>query len=428
LESEESQDPGGFPSPIMRDWGRSREDKVKEGTERARSGAEPPVREEFLPFARAWVGEEEIREMLDTLASDWISTGPKTRLFEEQARSYLGVPHAIALSSCTAALHLSVVGSGIGPGDEVITSPLTFCATANVVLHERARVVFVDVERDSFNMNPDLLGAAVTPRTKAIIPVHYGGQPCEMEAILDIAQEHGLKVFEDAAHAIGASYRGRPAGTMGDTGCFSFYAIKNMTTGEGGLLATSDDELAERARILSLHGISKDAWKRYSRQGSWFYEVVSPGFKYNMSDLQASLGLHQLAKLDGFIERREVLARRYDQGFKDLGEIETQKVRPGLKHARHLYPILIALERLTIDRAGFIEALRRENIGTTVNFIPVHLQPYYRETFGYEEGDFPVAEDIYSREISLPLFPRMGESDVDSVIRAVCKVVDRHRK
>ncbi len=401
---------------------------MKKSSEPTKSGAESPARAEFLPFARAWLGEEEAREMLDTLASDWISTGPKTKRFEELARAYLGVPHAIALSSCTAALHLSVVGSGIGEGDEVITSPLTFCATANVVLHERANVVFVDVERDTYNMDPDAVRAAVTTRTKAIIPVHYGGQPCEMDAILNIAREYDLKVFEDAAHAIGASYHGRKAGTIGDTGCFSFYAIKNMTTGEGGLLATADDRLAEKARILSLHGISKDAWKRYSSQGSWYYEVVLPGFKYNMSDIQASLGLHQLAKLDRFIERRQALARLYDEGFAELPEIEVQRVRPGIHHARHLYPILIDPGKLRIDRAQFIEALRDENVGTTVNFIPVHLQPYYRKAFGYKEGDFPIVEEIFSREISLPLFPRMEESDVDSVVNAVRKIVVRHRR
>ncbi|MCK4546900.1 MAG: DegT/DnrJ/EryC1/StrS family aminotransferase [Candidatus Eisenbacteria sp.] len=364
--------------------------------------------------------------MVDTLTSDWITTGPKTRRFEEKAAEYLGVTHTLALNSCTAALHLSLAAADIGEGDEVITSPLTFCATANVVLHQRARVVFVDVERDTFNLDPEALRSAITEKTKAVIPVHYAGQPCEMDEILSVAREHGLRVFEDAAHAIGATYRGRRAGTMGDTGCYSFYAIKNMTTGEGGLLATNDDEIAERARILSLHGISKDAWKRYSSQGSWFYEVTLPGFKYNMSDLQASLGLHQLAKLDGFIERREQLARRYDRAFEEMEEIEIQRVRPERRHARHLYPVLIDLERLSIDRAQFIEALRAENIGSTVNFIPVHLHPYYRRTFGYQEGDYPVAEEIYRREISLPLFPRMKDSDVDSVVSAVRKIIARY--
>lgn len=401
---------------------------MTEETKRLALEGGTPVRAEYLPLARAWLAEEEKREILDTLDSGWITTGPKTKQFEAAACEYLGVPHAVGLSSCTAALHLSLAASGIGPGDEVITSPLTFCATANVVLHQGARVVFADVQRDTFNVDPGAIRSAITPRTRAIIPVHYGGHPCEMDAILHLAKEHGLKVFEDAAHAIGARYAEHMAGTLGDTGCFSFYAIKNMTTGEGGMLVTGDEALAERVRILSLHGISKDAWKRYSSQGSWYYEVVLPGFKYNMSDIQASLGLHQLRKLERFIERRQSLVDRYNRGFSDVEEVEVQRVRPGVRHAWHLYPVLLDLERLTIDRAQFIEALRAENIGTTVNFIPVHLQPYYRETFGYREGDFPVAENIYGREISLPLFPAMDDSDADSVIEAVRKILDRWRR
>lgn len=387
-----------------------------------------PVRKEFLPFARAWLGEEETREMLDTLASDWITTGPKTKRFEENVRAYLGVPHAVAVNSCTAALHLSLAAADIAEGDEVITSPLTFCSTANVVLHQRARVIFADVERDTFNIDPARVRAAIGPRTRAIIPVHYGGHPCEMDDILGLAREHGLRVFEDAAHAIGARYNGRPAGTMGDTGCYSFYAIKNLTTGEGGMLVTGDEALAARAQILSLHGISKDAWKRYSGQGSWYYEVMAPGYKYNMSDIQASLGLHQLEKLDAFIERRAALAERYTGALAGLAEVEVPGVRPGVRHAWHLYPLLINITCLTVDRAQFIEALRAENIGTTVNFIPVHLHPYYREAFGYRKGDFPVAEEIYSREISLPLYPRMEDSDVDSVVEAVRRIVRHYRR
>jgi dTDP-4-amino-4,6-dideoxygalactose transaminase len=401
--------------------------QVKEQTKTLALEGGAPVRDDFLPFARAWLGPEEKQEMMDTLESDWITTGPKTKRFEEEACAYLGTKHAIAVNSCTAALHLSLAAAGIGEGDEVITTPLTFCATANVVLHQRARVVFVDVHADTGNMDPEALAAAITPRTRAVIPVHYAGQPCEMDEILSVAQRHELRVFEDAAHAIGASYRDRPAGTMGDTGSYSFYAIKNMTTGEGGLLSTGDGQLAERARILSLHGISKDAWKRYSSQGSWYYEVMLPGFKYNMSDLQASLGIHQLRKLDGFIERREELSRRYDQGLEDFEEVEVQKPRPDRRHARHLYPILLDLDRLRIDRAQFIEALRAENIGSTVNFIPVHLHPYYREVLGFKEGDYPVSEGIYRRAISLPLFPRMTDADADSVVAAVRKIVEHYR-
>lgn len=387
-----------------------------------------PVRKEFLPFALPLLGEEEKQEVLKVLESGWITTGPRTVEFEKNIAAYVGASHAVALSSCTAALHVSLAALGVGEGDEVITSTLTFCSTANVILHLRARPIFVDVERETLTMDPTLLGAKLTPRTKVIMPVHYGGHPCNMGEIGAIANTNGIHVVEDAAHALGASYAGKKIGTLSEFSCFSFYAIKNITTAEGGAVTLEDDDLADKIRLYSLHGMSRDAWKRYTSTGSWYYEVLYPGFKYNMTDIQAALGLCQLKKLEIFIRRRQELARLYDEGFSGLEELRPLSVRSEVVHARHLYPILLNLEALSIDRARFIEELRAENIGTTVNFVPVHMHPYYRDTFGHKSGDFPVAEDAYSRLISLPLYPRMTDEDALNVIEAVKKVISHYRK
>jgi len=399
------------------------------------------MRDSFLPFSLPTIGEEEIAEVTDSLRSGWITTGPKTRRFEEEFREYIGAKHAIAVNSCTAGLHIALAALGIGSGDEVIVPTLTFCSTANVVVHLGARPVLVDVGED-FNVTPEAIERAITPRTKAIIPVHYGGQPCDLEAIYTIAARNDLAVVEDAAHAVGATYHGFKIGSdalplsfLGGEGqrlrivtVFSFYATKNMTTGEGGMITTADDELAERMRLLSLHGMSRDAWKRYTSTGSWYYEVLLPGYKYNMTDIQAALGIHQLRKLDDFIAIRQRYARMYDEGFADLPEVERPIIHPDRTHTYHLYVIRLNLERLTINRAQFIEELKALNIGTSVHFIPVHLHPFYRETFGYRLGACPVAERIYERIISLPRFPRMTEDDVRDVIHAVKDVVSRHRK
>ena len=399
------------------------------------------MRDSFLPFSLPTIGEEEIAEVTDSLRSGWITTGPKTRRFEEEFREYIGAKHAIAVNSCTAGLHIALAALGIGSGDEVIVPTLTFCSTANVVVHLGARPVLVDVGED-FNVTPEAIERAITPRTKAIIPVHYGGQPCDLEAIYTIAARNNLAVVEDAAHAVGATYHGFKIGSdalplsllgrerqrLRIVTVFSFYATKNMTTGEGGMITTADDELAERMRLLSLHGMSRDAWKRYTSTGSWYYEVLLPGYKYNMTDIQAALGIHQLRKLDDFIAIRQRYARMYDEGFADLPEVERPIIHPDRTHTYHLYVIRLNLERLTINRAQFIEELKALNIGTSVHFIPVHLHPFYRETFGYRLGACPVAERIYERIISLPLFPRMTEDDVRDVIHAVKDVVSRHRK
>jgi UDP-4-amino-4,6-dideoxy-N-acetyl-beta-L-altrosamine transaminase len=400
---------------------------IKERQVQAVEAAERPVREQFLPFALPSIGEEEIAEVVDSLRSGWITTGPKVKRFESEFAAYVGARHAVAVNSCTAALHIALAALGIGPGDEVITSPLTFCSTANVVLHLGGTPIFADIGED-YNVDPSEIERRITGRTKAIIPVHYSGQPCRMDEILSCARNHGLRVIEDAAHAVGSKYRGRMMGTIGDVTAFSFYAIKNMTTAEGGMITTGDEELAEKMRLLSLHGISKDAWKRYTSEGSWYYEVTYAGFKCNMTDIQAALGIHQLAKLEHFLEVRRKYVAMYNAAFGEMPEIHTPVVRPDVRHAWHLYVIGLDLERLTINRAQFIEALRAEKIGTSVHFIPVHLHPYYRQTFGYRPGDFPNAERAYERIVSLPLYPNMSEEDVRDVIAAVTRIVRAHRK
>lgn len=386
-----------------------------------------PVRREFLPFSLPDIGEKEIEEVVQALKSGWITTGPRTREFEQRLGAYVGAHHAIAVNSCTGALHVALAAIGIGPGDEVITSPLTFCSTANVIVHLGATPVFADIG-DDYNVDPVEIEKHITPRTKAIIPVHYSGQPCQMDEILACAREHKLWVIEDAAHAIGAKYRDRMVGTIGDVTAFSFYAIKNMTTAEGGMITTDHDELAEKMRLFSLHGISKDAWKRYTSEGSWYYEVVYAGYKYNMTDIQAALGIHQLDRLEHFLEARRRYVALYNEAFAEMPELRTPIVRTGVRHAWHLYVIQLDLERLTINRAQFIEALRAENIGTSVHFIPVHLHPYYRERFGFKRGDYPKTETVYDRIVSLPLYPKMTEEEVRDVIDAVTRVVHRHRK
>jgi dTDP-4-amino-4,6-dideoxygalactose transaminase len=385
------------------------------------------TRAKFLPFALPDIGEPEIDEVVHTLRSGWITTGPKTKEFEERMARYIGAKHTVAVNSCTGALHIALAAIGVERDDEVITSPLTFCSTANVIIHLGGMPIFADIG-DDYNIDPAEIEKHITPRTKAIVPVHYGGQPCKMDQIMACAEKHHLYVIEDAAHAIGARYGDRVIGTIGDATAFSFYAIKNMTTAEGGMIATANEELAERMRLLSLHGISKDAWKRYTSEGSWYYEVLFAGYKYNMTDIQAALGLHQLDRLEGFIETRARYARMYNDAFWDMPELRIPLVNEGIRHALHLYVIQLNLDRLAINRAQFIDALKAENIGTSVHFIPVHLHPYYRHTYGYNRGDYPNAERVYDRIISLPLYPKMSEQDVHDVIAAVKRVVALHRK
>lgn len=392
------------------------------------------VRDTYLPYALPSIGEEEIAEVVDSLRSGWITTGPKVKRFESDFAEYVNASHAIAVSSCTAGLHIALTALGVGPGDEVILPTMTFCSTANVVVHLGARPVLVDVS-DDFNVIPEAIHAAISPRTKAIVPVHFGGQACDLDEIYALADDYHLPVVEDAAHAVGATYNGckvgsdalRPARSS-RVSVFSFYATKNMTTGEGGMITTSDDALAERMRLLTLHGMSRDAWKRYTSAGSWYYEVVAPGYKDNMTEIQAALGIHQLRRLDDFIRMRQAHAKIYDSGLADLSEVATPIVQTGRSHVYHLYVIRLDLNRLTIDRAEFIEALRAHNIGTSVHFIPVHLHPFYQERFHYRPGDFPNAASLYARIVSLPLYPRMTEDDVDDVIASVRQIVAEHRR
>lgn len=383
-----------------------------------------PVRKNFLELFRPVIGKEEIKEVVDTLKSDWISTGPKVQIFEEQMKKYIGCKHAISLNSCTAGLHLALIAAGVGEGDEVITSPFTFTATANVILHVGAKPVFVDIKKDTYNIDPDLIEEAITKKTKAIIPVHYGGHPCDMDAILDIAKKYKLIVIEDAAHAIGSKYKGKKIGTISDFTAFSFYATKNMTTAEGGMVCLNDDEAAEKIRILRLHGMNRDAWKRYSHQSSWYYEVKYPGYKYNMTDIQASLGIHQLKKLKGFIAKRKKIVKFYNKNFSNLAGISVADIKDYIHHSHHLYTILIDLTKLKIRRSQFFKALKAENIGVNVHFIPVHLHPYYEDNFGFKRGDFPNAEYIFDRILTLPLYPSMTATDAEDVVKAVKKIVE----
>jgi len=397
---------------------------------------EATIRENFLAYALPSIGEEEIAEVVDSLRSGWVTTGPKVKRFESDFAGYVGARHALAVHSCTAGLHIALTALGVGPGDEVIVPTLTFCATANVVVHLGARPVLVDVGED-FNVTPGAIEAAITPRTRAIVPVHFGGQACDLDAIYEVASRRGLPVVEDAAHAIGSTYHGRKIGSsaLGEAArrgvksvaVFSFYATKNMTTGEGGMITTADDALAERMRLLSLHGMSRDAWKRYTSAGSWHYDVVAPGYKSNMTDIQAALGIHQLRRLDTFVKIRQYFAQLYDEAFAALDEVQTPGAHADRNHVYHLYVLQLDVERLAIDRAQFIDELKARNIGASVHFIPVHLHPFYREHFGYRRGDLPRAESLYDRIVSLPLYPRMTETDVRDVVDAVWHIIRTNR-
>jgi len=386
-----------------------------------------PIRNSFLQPFRHFIGQEEINEVVDTLKSDWITTGPKTFKFEDIFSKAVNSKYAIAVNSCTAALQLALASLDIGDGDEVITTPYTFAATAEVILNENATPVFVDVEDDTYNIDSKKIEEKITDKTKAIIVVHYAGQPCDMDKIMEIAWDNDLYVIEDAAHAIGTKYKGRDVGSIGDITCFSFYATKNVTTAEGGMITTNHEDLAEKMRILSLHGISKDAWKRYSSEGSWFYEIKYSGYKYNMSDLQSSIGIHQMKKLDKMQLRREKIADIYNQVFAEIPEIKVPTVKEYTKHAWHLYPIQVNDKLLSINRNEFIDALKAENIGTSVHFIPLHLHPYYKDKYGFKKGDFPNTEDLYNHEISLPIYPKMTDQDVEDVIAAAKKITNYYK-
>ena len=401
--------------------------KIETG-EKAAPSVGLPVRTSFLPFHQPLIDEKDEQAVLDALRSGWLTTGPRTRSFEQELAAYTGAAHCVAVNSCTAALHLALEAVGVGTGDEVITSPITFASTANVIVHRGARPVFVDVEPDTLNIGAAAIEAAVTSRTKAVIPVDFAGQPCDLDAILAVGARHGFPVIEDAAHAIGAAYKGRRVGSIADMTCFSFYATKNITSGEGGALTTNRADWADRIAVMALHGISRDAWQRYGTDGYRHWDIIAPGYKYNMFDLQAALVRSQMGKLGTFHGRRVALKARLDAGLRDVQEIEFPVERPWATHAYHLYPITVRTEMLTADRDAIMNAIQAENIGIGIHFRAVHLHPYYVETFGFRRGMFPNTEYYSDRTISLPLYPRMTDADADDVIAAVRKVLARYRR
>ncbi len=386
-----------------------------------------PVRTKFLPFGAPCLGEEEIAEVVDTLRSGWIGTGPKAQRFEEEFAAYVGAKYAISLNSCTAGLFLSLAALGVGPGDEVITTPLTFAATVNVIEHVGARPVLADIDPLTLNIDPELVERAITPRTKVIFPVHFGGLACDMDALQSLAERHGLAIVEDAAHATGTRYHGRMVGAIGRLTNFSFYANKNLTTAEGGMLTTDDAALDEKIRVLRLHGLSRDAWKRFATRRLMRSDVLVPGYKFNMPDLAASLGIHQLHKQERFLEIREAHARVYDTAFADL-PVRTQP-RPSDardRHGLHLYVLLLEPGRWKVHRDQLVDALLAEGIGAALHYRAIHAHPYYREKYSYRPEDYPHAYAAGENILSLPLTPGMAEADLQDVIAAVRKVAEAY--
>ena len=381
----------------------------------------------FVKFSPPVVGEEEIREVVETLQSDWLTTGPRTRQFEQEFAEFVAAPGALALSSCTAALHLALVNLGIGPGDEVITTPITFTSTANVVEHVGATLVLADVEPDTLNIDPARVEAAITPRTRCILPVHFAGHPVDLDAIHSLATAHRLHVVEDAAHAVHASYRGRPIGSGSNPTAFSFYATKNMTTAEGGML-TGDEQFLSRARVSSLHGMSREAWKRYEQGGTWRYDVVMPGFKCNMTDIQAALGRCQLRRLPQLQARRREVVAAYRNAFAASGFFECPAERDDIDHAWHLFVLRLRPEYLAIDRDQFIAELQQRQIGTSVHFIPLFCHSYYRNRYRFDAADYPVATANFPRYLSLPLSGGITDAEVGRVIEAVLDVAACHQR
>jgi perosamine synthetase len=410
---------------------------------------------DYLPFALPDLDQTELHEIKEVLDSGWLTTGAKTRRFEQEFAAFVGAPHAVAVNSCTAAMHLALEAIGLCAGDLVLTSPYTFAATAEVIRYFGAIPVFVDVEPDTLNIDAVRLTETVealmagSPAArrflppalrnddrphplKAIMPVHLAGHPCELEAIYDLAERHSLAVIEDAAHAFGTTYKDLPIGCprssrVKSAVCFSFYATKCLTTGEGGMLCSADPQLVDRCRMMALHGINKDAWKRYSSEGTWVYEIVAPGFKYNLTDLAAALGLAQLRKAERMRQRRLAIARQYDDAFRRLPELQVPYRHSSCQHAWHLYMLRLEPDRLRIDRARLVEALKARGIGTSVHFIPLHSHPYYRETYGYRPDDLPIAYREFQREISLPIYSKMSDGDVARVIQAIEAIVSQHR-
>ena len=381
-----------------------------------------------LPFHKAWLEEEEHREIEDTLNTGWLTTGPKVQKFEEAFKEYIGCKHAVALNSCTAGLNLALALQNFPEGDEVITTPMTFPATANAILLQRLKPVFADIEPGTLTIDPRKIESVITPRTRSIIPVHFAGHPCDMTPIQELADKHKLVIIEDAAHALESEYKGQKIGNMGNATAFSFYANKNITTGEGGMLVTNDDALADTIRIMRLQGISRDAWKRFGESGFAHWEQTLAGHKCNMTDLNASLGMHQIKKIERFMALRKKYVSMYDNAFSDVPELETLAVRDYATSAHHIYIIALQLERLTVDRDGFLDAIQSAGIGVAVHYVALHLQPYYVKNFNTKPQDFPIASNYSERVISLPLYPKMSSEDVGRVIGTVKDLVKKFRR
>ena len=386
-----------------------------------------PVRASFLPYGRQSVDEADIQAVVEVLRSDWLTTGPKVAEFEEAFATRVGAAHAVSFNSGTAALHGAAFAAGLKSGDEAITTPMTFAATANCVLYQGGTPVFADVSGDTLNLDPEQIEKKLSPKTRVVLPVDYAGHPADLTLILEIARRRGLIVIEDACHALGAEFGGRRVGSMADMTVFSFHPVKHITTGEGGMVATNDPQLAETLRRFRNHGISSDARQRQSA-GQWHYEMVMLGFNYRLPDIVCALGIQQLKKLDANLARRREIAARYAAAFREISGVIPPAVRPGANPAWHLYPIRLDLEKLTAGRGEVFRALRAENIGVNVHYIPVHLHPYYRDRFGYKGGEFPIAEDAYERLISLPMFHAMSDGDAEDVIQAMRKVAGSYLK
>jgi perosamine synthetase len=381
----------------------------------------------LLPYGHHEIDDDDIRAVLEALRSDWVTQGPLVPAFERELAACVGAGHAVAVSSGTSALHAAIHALGIGPGDEVITTPLTFVASANCILYEGGRPTFADVRGDTLNIDPAAVERAVTPRTRAVLAVHFAGQPADLDELRRVALAHGLQLIEDAAHALGATYNDRPVGSISPLTVFSFHPVKHVTTGEGGAITTHDAALAERMQAFRTHGITQGARER-QEQGVWFYEMSSLGYNYRITDLQCALGISQLRKRERFLERRRELARRYDDAFAHVDAITVPAVRPNVRHARHIYPVLLNLEMLTVDRGEVFATLREANIGVSVHYIPVHLHAYYRDRFGHGPGDLPVAERAYDRLLTLPLFPSMTDADLDYVVTVLTTVLGQKRR
>ena len=388
-----------------------------------------PIREKLLPYGHQWIDEEDIKAVIEVLHSDWITQGPKVAEFEKKFAKYVGARYAVAVSSGTAALHTACFAAQIEKGDEVITTPITFAASANCVLYQGGTPVFADIDENTLNIDPREIKKKITRKTKALIPVDFTGRPVDLENILQIAKDNKLIIIEDASHALGATYKGSKIGSISDMTIFSFHPVKHITTGEGGMVTTNNKKCYERLKLFRTHGITKDKDKLLNYDGPWYYEMQELGYNYRLTDFQCALGLGQLKKIDKFIQRRREIVKKYNSEFKDIPEIKIPEINPiDYNPVWHIYMIQVNLEKLKVDRREIYQALRAENIGVNVHYIPIHLKPYYRKRFGYYLGDFPKAENYYSRAITLPVFPKMSDKDIDDVVAAVKKVISYYVK